>query len=177
MHSERRKEGLRRFNEARTARHAAETEVAAVEVGELTDREVLIAGAIAYWCEGSKSKPYRRSSDRVIFVNSDPGLIRFFLRFLEVTGVRSSDLLFRVQIHESADAEAAQRFWEEVTGAPADLFNRPTLKHHNPKTVRKNTGDTYHGCLRIDVRRSGELYRKIVGWASGVTASPAHSTA
>ena len=167
VHNERRQEGLRKFNEARTARHAAETEAAAAEIGELTDRELLIAGAIAYWCEGGKSKPYRRSSDRVIFMNSDPGLVRFFLRFLDVVGVQRSELIFTVHIHERADIEAAQRFWEEVTGAPGDLFSTPTLKHHNPKTTRGNTGTAYHGCLRIVVRRSGELYRKIEGWASG----------
>ena len=41
------------------------------------------------------------------------------------------------------------------------------LKRHNPKTVRKNVGEGYHGCLRIDVRRSGDLYRRIEGWAAG----------
>jgi hypothetical protein len=167
VHSERRQEGLRKFNEARTARHTAETEAAAAEIGELTDREVLIAGAIAYWCEGGKSKSYRRSSDRVIFMNSDPGLVRFFLRFMDVISVQRSDLIFKVHIHESADVEAAHRFWEDVTAAPSDLFGKPTLKRHNPKTTRGNVGETYHGCLRIEVRRSGELYRKIEGWASG----------
>jgi hypothetical protein len=175
VHSERRLEGLRRFNDARSARHVAESQTAAAEIGDLTDRELLIAGAIAYWCEGSKSKPYRRGSDRVTFTNSDPRLVRFFLRFLDVAGVHPSDLVFRVHIHESADVEAAQRFWEEVTCAPSDLFGKPTLKHHNPKTNRGNTGTAYHGCLRIDVRRSGELYRRIEGWASGIT-SPALST-
>jgi hypothetical protein len=29
-----------------------------------------------------------------------------------------------------------------------------------------NTGDGYHGCLRIDVLRSTDLYRRIEGWAS-----------
>jgi hypothetical protein len=170
VHSERRLEGLRKYNEARAADQRAQSAAAAAEIGDLTDREVLIAGAIAYWCEGSKSKPYRRSSDRVVFTNSDPGLVRFFLRFLDVVGTQRSDLTFTVQIHENADVEAAQRFWEEVTGAPSDLFGKPTLKHHNPKTTRGNVGETYHGCLRIVVRRSGELYRKIDGWASGVMA-------
>jgi hypothetical protein len=169
VHSERRLEGLRKYNEVRAAHQRAETTAAAAEIGELTDREVLIAGAIAYWCEGSKSKSYRRSSDRVIFTNSDPGLVHFFLRFLDVVGVQRTDLAFRVHIHESADVEAAQRFWEEVTGAPRDQFGRPTLKHHNPKTTRGNVGESYRGCLRIDVRRSGALYRRIEGWASGVT--------
>jgi hypothetical protein len=171
VHNERRLEGLRKFNEARTARQAAESEAAAAEIGELTNREVLIAGAIAYWCEGSKSKPYRRAN-RVVFMNSDPGLIRFFLRFLETAGVSRDDLILRVSIHDNADAEAAQRFWAEVTGVGPNLFRSPTLKHHKPKTVRMNIGDDYHGCLRIDVRRSGELYRRIEGWVSGTTNKP-----
>ena len=76
-------------------------------------------------------------------------------RFLKATGTSLNDAIFRVYIHESADVESAQQFWLEVTGASADQFRTPTLKRHNPKTVRKNTGDEYHGCLRIDVRRSG----------------------
>ena len=45
----------------------------------LSKREILIAGAIAYWCEGAKSKAHRRQ-ERVVFINSDPGLIKFFLQ-------------------------------------------------------------------------------------------------
>jgi hypothetical protein len=168
VNNERRLEGLRKHNAALAAGRAAETEAAAAEIEGVSDRELLIAGAIAYWCEGGKSKSYRRSSDRVIFTNSDPGLVRFFLRFLDVAGVQRTDLIFKVHIHESADVEAAQRFWEEVTGAPTDLFGNPTVKHHNPKTTRGNIGEAYHGCLRIEVRRSGPLYRKIAGWASAV---------
>src|ERR1700683_4209707 len=44
---------------AREAARAAISAEAAAQLGELTDREITIAGAIAYWCEGSKSKPYR----------------------------------------------------------------------------------------------------------------------
>jgi hypothetical protein len=103
-----------------------------------------------------------------VFINSDPALIRFFLRFVETTGTSLSDAIFRVYIHESADVESAQRFWLEVTGASADQFRTPTLKRHNPKTVRKNTGDEYHGCLRIDVRRSSGLYHRIEGWSAAI---------
>jgi len=162
-------EGARRYWEterpAREARRAAARDAAAAEIGELIHREILIAGAIAYWCEGTKNKPYRRS-DRVIFTNSDPSLIQFFLRFLDATGTPRTDLTFRVFIHENADKESAQRFWLDVTGASPGQFLTPTLKRHNPKTVRKNVGNNYHGCLRIDVRRSTHLYRRIEGWAA-----------
>jgi transposase len=154
----------------RAAHRANERSAATAEIGELSDRETIIAGAIAYWCEGSKSKPYARG-DRVIFTNSDPRLILFFLRFLDAAGISRSDLTFCMQIHETADVAAAQRFWIEVTGSEDEQFLRPTLKRHNPKTTRKNVGDGYHGCLRIEVRRGTRLYARIEGWATAVMAS------
>jgi transcriptional regulator with XRE-family HTH domain len=153
----------------RDAERAAVRATAAAEIGTLSDRETIIAGAVAYWCEGGKSKPHRRA-DRVSFINSDPALIRFFLRFLHVAGIATDQMIFRVYVHESADAGTAERFWREVTHAHADRFRRPTLKRHNPRTVRKNVGADYHGCLRVDVRRSSGLYRKIEGWAAAAMA-------
>jgi predicted transcriptional regulator len=167
-------EGVRRYwateRDVREAAREAARAAAAAQIGAVSDREVLIAGAIAYWCEGAKSKPYRRS-DHVIFMNSDPGLIAFFLRFLDVAGITSDRLICRVQIHEFADVAAAQRFWLEVTGVAPGQFRRPSLKRHNPKTTRKNTGDSYRGCLRIDVRRSAKLYREIEGWVRAATGA------
>jgi len=167
-------EGVRRYwaaeRQVRRTRRASEVAAAAAEIGELTSREILIAGAVAYWCEGTKRRSIQ-SAERIVFVNSDAGLIRFFLRFLATAGVQRNDLTFCVAIHESANVEAAQRFWEEVTGAPAEQFTRPALKRHNPKTNRKNVGNDYHGCLRVSVRQSSTLYRRIEGWASAVTAA------
>jgi plasmid stabilization system protein ParE len=107
----------------------------------------------------------------VSFINSDPSLIQFFLRFLDVAGVSRDRLIFRVYIHERSDVDAAERFWQELTGATATQFRPPTLKRHNPKTLRRRTGDDYHGCLRIDVRSSMDLYRRIEGWARGAMSA------
>jgi hypothetical protein len=167
-------EGIARYWAAerpvREARRQSVSDSAAAQIGQLNDREVVIAGAVAYWCEGGKNKPYR-NANRVTFVNSDPGLIRLFLRFLTVTGITQNRLICRVQIHERADVDGAQRFWQEVTGLPADQFREPTLKRHNPKTIRKNTADDYHGCLAINVLRSACLYRQLEGWASAAMFS------
>ena len=141
------------------------------QIGALSERELLIAGAIAYWCEGSKNKPYRRHANRVIFINSDPQLILFFLRFLELAGVTRDRVICQLQIHETADVEAADQYWRDVTGVPAGQFRRPTLKRHKPKTNRKNTRDLYHGCLRIEVRRSVDLYMSIEGWAAAAMSA------
>jgi AcrR family transcriptional regulator len=109
-------EGTRRYWEAerpiREAQREAVRATAAAEIGPLTDREILIAGAIAYWCEGAKSKPSWRK-ERVAFINSDPGLIRFFLCFLNTAGIGLARLRLRVYIHETADVAAAERFWPQ----------------------------------------------------------------
>lgn len=154
----------------REARRQAVSDRAAAEIGSLTDREVIIAGSVAYWCEGAKNKPYRRFGNDVTFINSDPKLILFFLRFLTVAGIEPERIYCRVSIHESADVAGAEQFWRQVTGLPDQQFRRPTLKRHNPKTVRKNTGDDYHGCLIVRVLRASELYRRIEGWATGALA-------
>lgn len=93
------------------------------------------------------------------------------MRFLDAAGVPRDDLTFRIYIHETADVDAAGQFWLGITGARPDQFRSPTLKKHHPKTARKNTGDDYHGCLRIDVRRSSGLYRRIEGWASAAMSA------
>ncbi|MBO4164904.1 helix-turn-helix domain-containing protein [Micromonospora antibiotica] len=154
----------------RETRDAAQAEVHSrmrETVGQLADREVLLLGAALYWCEGTKSKPWRRH-DHVQFVNTDAGLLRLFLRFLAACGVERDAPTYRVSIHESADAAAAQRWWAETLDLPPDRFRRATLKRHQP-TTRHNTGEGYHGCLVVDVAKSRELYWKIEGIVAGLT--------
>ena len=86
-----------------------------------------------------------------------------------------NSLTYRLSIHESADVSAAERFWLDVTGAEPEQFRKPTLKRHNPKTVRKNTGDDYHGCLIIGVRLGAVLYQRIEGWAEAIMRSAVKS--
>ena len=139
-----------------------ELEAIATVVGQPSLREVLLAGAVAYWAEGTKRKPWRLA-ERVTFTNSDPDMVRLFVAFLRAMGVDDQRRVFRVSIHESADDAAARAYWADLVGVPEPELMRSTLKRHIPKTVRKNVGDDYHGCLVIGVRQSVGLYREIEG--------------
>jgi transposase len=173
---QRRSEHSRRISETRwepmrkkrDADRAATNEAEGDWVGELSDREIRLLGAVAYWCEGAKAKPWQPNRCRTTFINSDPVLIRLFLRFLESWGEGRQTLKYRVSIHESADAEAAGRWWADVVGVPFEIFRRPTLKTHNPSTVRHNVGDPYRGCLVVDVPDSRALYWRIEGLMGGI---------
>ncbi|MER5496935.1 hypothetical protein ACFYXP_04605 [Streptomyces sp. NPDC002466] len=137
------------------------------EIGTMTDRELFLAGTALYWAEGSKDKPYDRR-ETVTFVNSDPGVIQVHLAWLDLLGVGSEHLCHRVMIHESADVAGAERYWADLVGIGVASLRKTTLKKHNPRTVRKNVGTDYRGCLVIRVSQGAELYRRIEGWWHGI---------
>ncbi|MYT72642.1 MULTISPECIES: hypothetical protein [unclassified Streptomyces] len=139
-------------------------------VGPLSDRELFLTGVALYWAEGTKDKPHARR-ETVTFVNSDPGMIQVFLAWLDLLGVDRDRLRFGVLIHESADVPDAEKHWAGLTGAPRSAFYKTTLKKHNPKTVRKNVGERYRGCLVIKVRQSADLYRRIEGAWYGIVGA------
>ncbi|MFH9423748.1 helix-turn-helix domain-containing protein [Streptomyces sp. NPDC017529] len=168
-------ERMHRMREARWEPHrkaVAEArrrtkEDAAREIGALTERELFLIGVGLYWAEGSKSKPHS-PQERATFINSDPGMIQVYLAWLALLGVTPERTQFRVHIHESAGVAAAERYWADLVGIDVTGLARTTLKKHNPKTVRKNVGEDYHGCLVVRVLQSADLYRRIEGWWYGI---------
>ncbi|HEX8629906.1 MAG TPA: helix-turn-helix domain-containing protein [Catenuloplanes sp.] len=173
---ERRRAHAKAMTDARWGGHRVAREQARSEtreaarglVGPLSEREVLLLGAVAYWSEGAKAKPWRPNDCRLKFINSDPTLIELFLRFVGLLGVARGDLRFRVSIHENADATAASRWWACRVGVSLEQFHRPTLKRHRPGTPRQNTGVEYRGCLAVEVPRSSELYWRTEGLIDGI---------
>ncbi|MEU3732637.1 hypothetical protein AB0E81_24995 [Streptomyces sp. NPDC033538] len=157
---------LRRREEERQQAKAASKST----VGHLSDRELYLAGVVLYWAEGSKDKPYSRR-ERLQFINSDPNVITFFMRWLDVLGVAPERVRFRVSIHESANVTEAEEFWARLVGVDTTAFQTPTLKKHNPKTNRKNTSDAYRGCLVIYVLKSADLYRRMEGAWYGIVGA------
>ncbi|MHA7958207.1 hypothetical protein ACX9I7_10675 [Streptomyces sp. L500] len=166
---------LHEMREARWAPHRRaqaikriETKLeAAHEIGRMSERELFLVGVGLYWSEGAKSKPHRLS-ERATFINSDPGMIRVYLAWLALLGVEPERIQYRVMIHENADVARSEHFWADLVGIDTAALKKTTLKKHNPRTVRKNVGEDYHGCLVIDVLRSADLYRRIEGWWYGI---------
>ena len=155
------------LREARDEERRAVKAAAAKAIRGLSDRELFIAGVALYWAEGEKDKEYDRR-ERVVLINSDPNVIRLYLAWLKLLEVDASRIQFRLHIHESAAVESAERYWADLVRVDVASMQRTTLKKHNPKTVRKNVGESYHGCLVVRVLGSADLYRRIEGWWAGM---------
>ncbi|WP_391647121.1 hypothetical protein [Streptomyces violarus] len=93
--------------------------------GKYTDFEGLREQAVALRRTGLSRRQIRDRLHVVLqFINSDPNVICFFLRWLDVLGVERERLRFRVSIHESANAQEAEEFWAGLAGVAPATFQK-----------------------------------------------------
>lgn len=140
------------------------------EIAKLSNRELWLIGATLYWAEGAKQKEHN-VSQKVKFSNSDPKMIKIFLKWLQsICKIPKSEIYFRVSLHETAadKLKEVQKYWSNVTGFPIKNFQKIYWKKHKINTKRKNVGKKYFGLLNIYVRKSTNLNRKILGWIEGI---------
>lgn len=138
------------------------------EIQNISLRELWIIGTVLYWAEGSKQKEHN-VSQKVSFNNSDPKMILLFNKWIQEICLReASELTYSIYIHQTADKEKTRQFWEKLLNTKIEKMY---FKCHKPKTNRKNTSASYYGLLRIDVKKSTDLNRKIKGWIQGINDS------
>ena len=124
-----------------------------------------LTGIILYWAEGTKEKSHTPGSG-VAFNNSDVRMIRLFLRWLkEVIRLPDEMITLDLYIHRSGDISRALHFWAEKVGVSSSRI-RVYFKRHNPSPKRRNIGNEYNGLLRISVKKSSGLNRRIDTWTT-----------
>ena len=140
------------------------------EIDKISKRELWLIGISLYWAEGAKQKEHN-VSQKVAFSNGDPLMIKLFLKWLkEIVKISDSNIFFEIYIHKNSKRKINQiiKFWSKITNIPKYEFNRIYYKANKIRTKRKNTGMGYYGLLRICVKKSTNLNRKINGWINGV---------
>ena len=143
------------------------------EIGKISKRELWMIGTALYWGEGAKEKSTKKKArgSRVRLSNSDPNLIRIFLKWLvKICKVPKKEIYFRISLHETAKErlDEVQEYWAKVTNFPLENFRRVTWKKNKIGTNRKNIGKDYYGVLRVGVKESTNFNRKIQGWIEGI---------
>lgn len=140
-------------------------EKAKQEIGKISYRDLWIAGTALYWAEG-----YRKGDGEFGFTNSDPRMAQLIIRWLrETCHVPKSNIHLRIcinAVHKNR-INNIQKFWSQTLNIPKDQFSKPTLiKVGNKKSYQNST--EYFGTIRIKVRKSTNLRRKIIGWIEGL---------
>ncbi len=93
------------------------------------DKELKIAGIMLYWAEGSKNL----KSNMVDFVNSDPNMIKIFLKFLrQICGVKEDRLRLYLYSYSYQEIDKLKDYWNKITGIPKAQFFKPYIREGNP---------------------------------------------
>lgn len=145
-------------------------EAARLEIKQIDNESLNLIGITLYWAEGSKQKVHDPSKE-VIFSNSDPYMIKIYLKWLRECLLISEDrIVFEIYIHKSHNKSVQNlaKYWSVITGFPKKSFSKVYYKENKIHSLRKNRGPDYSGVLRISVRKSTDLNRKIQGWIKGV---------
>jgi|SRR3989344_4722688 len=133
-------------------------------IGLISKRELMLIGAALYWSEG-----FKRDS-RLGFANSDPNMIKFFLRWLfEVGEVSREDVRLRVGLNISYKDRVSEieKKWSILTGMPVGHFQKPFFQKVQWKKTYKNRGE-YLGVLRVRVNGQRKLFLTIKGMLEGL---------
>lgn len=135
-----------------------------IDIGELSEREFFIAGVSLYWAEGFKK------DSRLGFANSDPNMIKFFLKWLiKCCKVPEKDIRLRVGLNISHKnrVREIEKYWSEITNIDLSQFQKSFFQNFKWKKVFKKP-EEYFGVLRIRANKQRQLFRRIHGWIEGL---------
>ncbi|TRZ49033.1 hypothetical protein D4Q80_02745 [bacterium] len=162
------KDKFMKFNELRKMKaeeHKRQINNSAIQdIGSISLRELKLIGIALYWAEGYKS--HARNAD---FVNTDPAMIRLMMCwFRKVCKVQEDKFRIRLQIHNVADIDKAQKFWSEITGISLNQFTRAYVKT-SPTSKKKSGNLAPYGICAIRIFDI-DLINRIKGWITSFTA-------
>ena len=136
-------------------------------IGKLTEREIFLIGIALYWGEGFKK-------DSLIgLATLDINIAKFFIYWLSKSfNITSKDLILRITANISYKDKIIElgKYWSKELKIPTNQFSKPFFQNTKWKKEYENK-NSYHGVLRIRVRKSIDLLRKIFGYIEGISLS------
>jgi len=131
-------------------------------IGDLSTRDIRLAGVALYAGEGSKT------DGAVKFANSDPHMVALFLRWFRAEfEVDESRLRINLYLHEGLDLDAAIGFWSRLTGIPSSQFTKP-YRARPDSSIRRSKHPM--GCVAV-VYGCSRTHRQVMGMTRALLSS------
>lgn len=133
-------------------------------VKDMKKGELFYAGVALYWAEGFKK------DNLAGFSNSDPHMVKFFIRWLEqCCNIPHDRLKFRLGVNElyRNKVEIVENYWSKFLNIPVSQFQKPFFQKVKWQKVYDHP-ENYHGVLRVRVSKSTDFLRLIHGWIEGL---------
>jgi len=128
----------------RDARQHIAYEKVKTRVGTLSSREFYLAGLFLYWAEGTKMTRYT-----VALTNTDPSMLRFFIKWLHALGVPPHKLKARLHLYTDMHIKKQTMFWAKELGLPRSMFKNTYVKDSSSTKRRNYKGRFGHGTCSV----------------------------
>lgn len=96
------------------------------------EEKLKIAGIMLYWAEGAKAQKVlgtNRKRHAIDLANSDPEMIKLFLKFLrEICGVDENRLRVLIYCYANQNVNSLRNYWQKISGIPLKQFIRPYVR-------------------------------------------------
>jgi hypothetical protein len=114
----------------------------------MTNKELRLAGALLYVCEGTKLRKDSRYNNTYIyaieFTNSDPKIVSLFIRFMrDELEIEPSKIRGQLFIYPDLDQKALMRAWSRYTGIPVAQFQKVIMLKAKNSRFKPNPLGTF----------------------------------
>ena len=116
-------------------------------IGNIKNRDLLFILSCLYWGEGNKKE--------LNLVNSDPDLIRIFIKCLEEIGIQKEDLRITLRVYSDLDKDVVRKYWANLLKIPLNQILNVNVLYG------KKEGKLKYGMCRVRVTKS-EYYFKLI---------------
>lgn len=168
--------GLVQRNKMQTVKarqRALETQrTSSKEIRPVTKRELMYIGTALYWAEGYKRLKVTNGTERthhaIRFVNTDPVMIKVFIRFLrDLLSIPIVSIKVNMRLYDHIHEIQAKEYWMKQTGLAESQFRKTTyLVSKASKGIRSRDRLPW-GTLQIEVADTAKFH-VLLGWIEGM---------
>jgi transcriptional regulator with XRE-family HTH domain len=105
------------------------------DIGNFSKRDLFLAGLFLYWGEGTKAQ-----NSLVALTNTNPTMIKFFIKWLELFNVKRKDLKIKLHLYSDMDVKGTLDFWSKELKIPVSQFYKSYVKKSDLKSVSYKNG-------------------------------------
>lgn len=105
------------------------------DISKINSRDLFIGGLFLYWGEGSK-----RDRGGISFTNTNPAMIKFFIKWLELMGYGRNLLKVNLHLYADMDSEKQINFWSKELHISKEKFRKPYIKEKKLSEIKYKNG-------------------------------------
>ena len=105
------------------------------KIKKLSSRELFLTGLFLYWAEGSKT-----TNAAVGLTNTNPNMLKFYIRWLELFGVRPDQLRVSLHLYSDMNIEKQEKYWSKELSIPLSQFRKSYIKENKFSSITYHNG-------------------------------------